>query len=69
MPATRKRYPPESNHMFDIEPGITIRELISLLEISEYEVYLIFINGENANLDSILTGGERVGLFPPLDGG
>ena len=67
--ATLKRYLPESNNRFEIEPGITIREVVSLLGIPEYEIYLIFINGEKANLDSILTGGERVGLFTPLDGG
>jgi len=67
--ATLKRYLPESHNAFEIEPEITIRELVSQLEISEYEVNLIFINGEKANLDSILTGGERVALFPPLGGG
>ena len=69
LQATLKRYLPEPHNAFEIEPGITIRELVSQLEIPEYEVNLIFINGEKANLDSILTGGERVGLFPPLGGG
>ena len=67
--ATLKRYLPGSHNAFEIEPGITIRELVSRLKIPEYEVNLIFINGEKANLDSTLTGGERVGLIPPLGGG
>ncbi len=67
--ATLKRYRPESYHAFEIAPGITIRQLVSQLGIPEYEINLIFINGEKANLDSILEGGERVGLFPPLGGG
>ena len=69
LQATLKRYLPEPHNAFEIEPGITIRELVSQLEIPEYEVNLIFINGKKANLDSTLTGGERVGLFPPLGGG
>ena len=69
LQATLKRYLPESHNVFEIEPGITIRELVSQLEIPEYEVNLIFVNGKKANLDSIITGGERVALFPPLGGG
>ena len=67
--ATLKRYHPDPSDAFEIEPGITIRQLASRLEIPEYEINLIFINGDKANLDSILTGGERVQLFPPLGGG
>ena len=67
--ATLKRYQPESSNAIEIEPGSTIRQLASRLKIPEYEINLIFINGDKANLDSILTGGERVQLFPPLGGG
>ena len=67
--ATLKRYLPGSCNAFEIESGTTIRELVSRLKIPEYEINLVFVNGEKANLDSVLTGGERVGLFPPLGGG
>ena len=67
--ATLKRYLPGSLNAFEIEPGITVGTLVSQLGIPEYEINLVFVNGEKANLDSVLTGGERVGLFPPLGGG
>ena len=67
--ATLKRYLPESPERFSVRAGITIKELIGMLGIPEYEVNLVFINGAKGNLDSILSGNERVGLFPPLGGG
>ena len=64
-----KRYQPDSPDRYPINPGIPVRELLAQLKIPEYEVNLVFINGLKGNLDSILKGGERVGLFPPLGGG
>ncbi|MBW1695650.1 MAG: MoaD/ThiS family protein [Deltaproteobacteria bacterium] len=67
--ATLKRYSPDSPEQFRIKRGIKVRDLLAELNIPEYEVNLVFINGQKGNLDSILNGGERVGLFPPLGGG
>lgn len=67
--ATLKRYLPGGYERYPIPPGISVRTLIEELGIPEYEVNLIFLNGEKANLDSSLSGGERVALFPPLGGG
>ena len=67
--ATLKRYEPESPDRFPIRSGITVKELIRILGIPEYEVNLIFINGTRGSLDAPLTGEERVGLTPPLCGG
>lgn len=67
--ATLKRYLPDTSHRLPVRSGMTVRELIRKLGIPEYEVNLVFIDGEKGNLDSPLSGGERVGLFPPLGGG
>lgn len=67
--ATLKRYQPDSSDRYPIKPGIGVHELLAQLKIPEYEVNLVFIDGMKGNLDSILKGGERVGLFPPLGGG
>lgn len=67
--ATLKRYRPSASKVMEITPGCRIRDIVSQLGIPEYEVNLVFVNGEKANLDSPLSGGERVGLFPPLGGG
>lgn len=60
--------PPESDH-FEIEPGMTVRELLARLDIPAEKARLIFIDGVKAGLDKTLEGGERVGIFPPVGGG
>ena len=67
--ATLKRYLPESAHRFPVRPQMTVRELIGILGIPDYEVNLVFIDGIKANLDTVLAGDERLALFPPLGGG
>jgi molybdopterin converting factor small subunit len=54
---------------FAIEAGTTIGQLIDRLEISPSEAKLIFVNGVRTELDTVLQGGERVGIFPPVGGG
>ncbi|MFC1886008.1 MoaD/ThiS family protein [Thermodesulfobacteriota bacterium] len=69
LPATLKRYRPASPDRYPITPGTLVRDLMMQLNIPEYEVNLVFIDGMKGNLDSMLSGGERVGFFPPLGGG
>lgn len=67
--ATLKKYQPPSPDHFPITPGTLVCELMVQLNIPEYAVNLVFIDGVKGNMDSMLSGGERVGLFPPLGGG
>lgn len=67
--ATLKRYEPDSTGKYAIKRGIRVLDLMKELNIPEYEVNLVFIDGEKGNINSTLKGGERVGLFPPLGGG
>jgi hypothetical protein len=67
--ATLKRYQPDSADQYTITPGMQVRDLLSQLDIPEYEVNLVFIDGKKGNIRSVLKGGERLGLFPPLGGG
>jgi len=67
--ATLNRHTPASGDNYPVEPGITVRNLLEQLGVPEDEVKLIFINGVKGNLSSPLTGGERVGIFPPVGGG
>jgi hypothetical protein len=64
-----KRYQPASPDRYPITPGNTVRELLASLKIPEFEVNIVFVDGIKGTLDSVLSGGERVGLFPPLGGG
>ena len=67
--ATLKRYEPDATGKYAIKPGIKVRDLMAELSIPEYEVNLVFIDGKRGNIESVLKGGERLGLFPPLGGG
>ena len=60
--------PPDATR-FRISAGITIRQLIEQFQIPLAEAKLVFINGVRKELDTPLTGGERVGIFPPVGGG
>lgn len=52
-----------------IEDGTTIGRLVDRLGIPLPEAKLIFVNGVRKDLDTVLHGGERVGIFPPVGGG
>jgi molybdopterin converting factor small subunit len=60
-PANAERYP--------IGDGKTIQDLIGELKLSPLEAKLIFVDGVRAELATVLRGGERVGIFPPVGGG
>ena len=47
----------------------TVRGILSVLSIPEEEVRIIFINGKHAELDSTVTPGDTLSLFPPIGGG
>jgi molybdopterin converting factor small subunit len=52
-----------------IEDGTTIGQLIDRLDMPLPEAKLIFVNGVRKDLDTVLHGGEQVGIFPPVGGG
>ena len=60
---------PPSGEKYQINPGISIRNLLEELNLPQEKARLIFIDGIKADLDSTLEGGERVGIFPPVGGG
>lgn len=67
--ATLQPYMPPSGENFYIEPGISIDSLLKQLKVPREKAKLIFIDGIKANLSTTLSGGERVGIFPPVGGG
>ncbi len=67
--ATLKKLTPVSADNFPIASGITIDKLLNDLNVPADQAKLIFINGIKGNLTSVLKGGERVGIFPPVGGG
>lgn len=73
LAATLRKYVPDYNgatgHNTTVEPGSTVRDLARQLRIDEEEVKLIMVNGRAADWDTVLSGDDRVALFPPVGGG
>jgi len=67
--ASLQKFMPASAENFAIESGITVGELLQQLDIPQDLIKIVFINNVHAELTSILKGGERVGIFPPVGGG
>ncbi len=56
---------------FEIEArsGLTVRDLVAEAAISAADVAVIMINHGRGTLDSALSDGDRLGLFPAVAGG
>ncbi len=67
--ATLQKYTPDNAENYPIEPGGAVRAFVEQLGVPADQTKLIFIDGRRGSLDSILHGGERVGIFPPVGGG
>ncbi|NDV21668.1 MoaD/ThiS family protein [Desulfovibrio sp. JC022] len=60
---------PEDSEAFPISEGETVADVLDRVGIPADEVKIIFINGVSSKFDSVLTDGDRVGLFPAVGGG
>ncbi len=62
-------YTPDNADHIPIEPGVTVEDLLQQFDVPTAKAHLIFINGVKKTLQTALSGGERVGIFPPVAGG
>ena len=62
-------YDPATGVLASTEPGETVQDVTERLGIQLDDVKIIMVNGVHAGWDTILRGGERIGLFPPVGGG
>ena len=67
--ATLQKFMPASAENYAIETGTTIRTLLQQIDLPENKAKLIFIDVVKAELTTVLKGGERIGIFPPVGGG
>lgn len=67
--ASLQKFTPASADNYAIETGITVGELLQQLDIPQEVVKIVFIDNLHAEFTSVLKGGERVGIFPPVGGG
>ncbi len=62
-------YNGETGYEMEVEAGSTVHDLARLLQIDEQDIKLIMVNGLAAGWETVLSGNERVALFPPVGGG
>ncbi|MDX9786750.1 MAG: MoaD/ThiS family protein [Desulfobacterales bacterium] len=62
-------FTPQDVNGYPIAEGMTIREVMENLGVPMALAKLIFVNGKKSALDQRLSGGERIGIFPPVAGG
>ena len=67
--ANLQKFMPASAENYAIEAGITVGTLLQQLDIPQDMIKLVFIDNVRPGLTSILKGGERIGIFPPVGGG
>ena len=67
--ASLQKFTPSSADKYAIETGMTVGELLQQLDIPQEVVKIVFIDNLHAEFTSVLKGGERVGIFPPVGGG
>lgn len=67
--ASLQKFMPATAENYTIEVGITVGALLQQLDIPQDMIKLVFVDNVHAGLTSILKGGERVGIFPPVGGG
>ncbi len=71
--ASLRRYHPgtggPSSKLIEVNGGTTILGLLKHLEVPMDKVKLIFLNGNHAGGNEVLSDGDRIGVFPPVAGG
>jgi molybdopterin synthase sulfur carrier subunit len=67
--ATLNQFMPPAADRYPVQSGITVGDLLDQLHIPPDQAKLIFIDGIKSDLSRPLTGGERIGIFPPVGGG
>ena len=62
-------YDPAKGLDIEVPQGATIADLCSENNIPINEIKIIMVDGRRQEPDYVLTGAERVYLFPPVGGG
>lgn len=67
--ANLKSFTPNDSDNYPIAPGATVRDVMERIGVPLEITKIIFIDGKKGTIDQVLTGGERIGVFPPVAGG
>ena len=53
----------------EIDNGSDIEYLLKKIQLKKEEIAIIFINGKHADLNTVISDGDDIALFPPIGGG
>ena len=53
---------------YDLAEGQTVEDLVQFAGIPKEEVKIVFVNNRIVNFDTVLSGGDQVGLAPAVGG-
>ncbi len=67
--ATFAEKSPENADHYPVDEGDRVKDVLAKVGIPLDEVKIIFINGVSSSTDTILSDGDRVGVFPAVGGG
>lgn len=69
--STLKKYAPTESGGFepDLDQAATIRDLTDLLGLPNQVQRVVLVNGRLAQPDKVLSEGDEVVIFPPVEGG
>lgn len=59
----------EAELAIEVDPGTTVAVALESLKVRTDLVVAVVINGETADLDTILSQGDKVKLIPVISGG
>jgi molybdopterin converting factor small subunit len=59
----------DSDGKTTIKDGATVLDLVRMLGLPEKQVRLIAVNGNQSDLQTVLSEGDAVFIFPPAAGG
>jgi len=71
--ASLRRYIPSdadgSPFALDVDDGATVARVMSHLGVPDRQAQMVTVDGEQADVDTVLADGQELSLFPPLAGG
>ena len=53
---------------YDLAEGQTVEDLVQFAGIPKEDVKIVFVNNRIVNFDTVLSGGDQVGLAPAVGG-
>ncbi len=54
---------------WDMPEGTTVSNALKMLGLPNWEIKLLLVNGRHANMDSVLSDGDALQVFPLMPGG